>query len=92
MIRLPVYWLIVGIAVMVVSPVLSIVVSAKINQRTIAEAEAAKKVAQAEALQRACRLIGTQVDVFKEAESDVGKQAYAAWLKEYRLSQCQPAR
>lgn len=89
-IRVPVYWLIVGIAVMVVSPILSIIVSVKINERTLAENEKIKQAAQVEGLQRACRLIGAQVEVFDEAESPVGEKAYKAWIEEYRLSQCQP--
>lgn len=89
-VRVPVYWLLVGIAVMVVSPILSILISVKINERTLAENEAIKRAAQVEGLQRACRLIGAQVEVFDQAESPVGEKAYKAWVQEYRLSQCQP--
>lgn len=89
-IRVPVYWLLVGIAAMVVSPILSIVISVQINQRTLAENEEIKRAAQVEGLERACRLIGAQVEVFDEAESPVGEKAYKAWVEEYRLSQCQP--
>ncbi len=93
-VRLPIYWVLVGVAVMVVSPLLSIYASAQINQRTIerTQAEQAKAQAQArvEGLAVYCRLVGTQVDVYSEAISDAGKRAYVTWLTEYRRSGCTP--
>lgn len=93
-VQVPLYWLVVGIAVMVVSPILSITASAQINKRTIAStiaaAEAAKAEARKDGLVRYCRLIGSQIDVYDEATSEVGKNARANWLREYQLSGCQP--
>lgn len=91
-VQIPIYWLFVGIAVMVVSPMVSTGVSVWVNKRTMAQAEAARRATQVESLQRACRLIGAQIDVFGEAESPVGQRAREAWLLEYRLSRCQPSR
>lgn len=94
--QVPVYWLIVGVAVMVVSPILSIYASVQINRNTtarlIAAAEQSKVEARNEATIRYCRLIGAQVDVYAEATSPVGRDAYDTWLTEYRLQGCQPGR
>lgn len=102
-IRVPVYWLLVGLAMLVVSPMLSIIVSVKINQRTIEQNEAAKqdaaqrvetakREATAEALVRYCRLIGSQIDVYAEATTPVGKEAHRTWLIEYQTAGCVPPR
>jgi hypothetical protein len=93
-VRLSIYWLVVGMFVMLVSPGLSIYASVLINQHTItrtqeaqAQAEAAARV---EGLRVYCRLIGTQVDVYSEAVTDVGRKAHDTWLEEYRRSGCLP--
>lgn len=89
-VQIPAYWLIVGLATVIVSPILSTFVSVQVNKRTIAESEEIKRTAQVEGRQRACRLIGAQIEVFREAKSVVGEKALEAWLVEYRLSGCQP--
>lgn len=95
-VRVPIYWLIVGIVTTLVSPVLSVVASARINantvQRTIAANEASRQEARAEALVRYCRLLGSQVDVYAEATTDVGKEARQVWLAEYQRNGCVPPR
>lgn len=91
-VHIPLYWLIVGLAVMVVSPILSVLVSVRVNAATIAEIEAAKQQARAESLVRYCRLIGSQIDVYNEAQTEVGQKARDVWLAEYQLSGCQPPR
>lgn len=95
-VHVPLYWLIVGLAVMVVSPILSILVSVKINAATIAKNEAAKAEIQqqvrAENLVRYCRLVGAQIDVYNEAQTEVGRSARRVWLEEYITSGCQPPR
>jgi hypothetical protein len=91
-IRIPIYWLIVGLCVMVVSPLASIYASVKINQKTIAQSEHAQDAARVQALAVYCRLLGTQVDVYSEATTDVGKRAYGTWLAEYRRTGCQPGK
>lgn len=91
-VQVPVYWLIVGIMVMLVSPVLSIVASAAINNRTIQTNERARAEARAESLIRYCRLLGSQVDVYSDAETPVGRDAYRTWLEEYNASGCQPGK
>lgn len=51
------------------------------------------KVTTAEAnRQFYCAVFGTQIDVYGEAETDVGKNAYRAWLRIYRLAKCTPER
>jgi hypothetical protein len=91
-VRIPIYWLIVGMAVMVISPLLSIYISVKINQRTIEQNNQARAAASAQFQVVYCRLVGSQVDVYSEAQTEVGKAAYATWLAEYRRSGCEPAR
>jgi hypothetical protein len=102
-VQVPFYWLLVGLAVMFISPVLSIVVSVQVNQRTTARAlqakeeasataEAAKEEANALALVRYCRLMAAQTDVYAEAETEVGKAAYRTWLTEYQTAGCMPYR
>lgn len=39
-----------------------------------------------------CAVFARQADVFADAESEVGKAAYEAWLQLYRLAGCEPAR
>lgn len=91
---LPVYWLVVGLAVMVGSPVLAIFASVKINERAIERTQATQAAAQAQArvegLLVYCRMIGTSVDVYSEATTQAGKRAYTTWLTEYRRSGCTP--
>ena len=102
-ISIPLWTVLVGVAVVFVSPIASIYVSVKINQRTIAEAERAKDAAtaatdkaaaeaKAEGLVRYCRLIGAQVDVYSGAETPVRQRAYETWLTEYNRSGCKPRR
>lgn len=91
-IRIPIYWMVVGLLVMVASPILSIYASAKINERTIAENERARVAARVESTLRYCRLLGSQVDVYSEATTDVGKAAYKTWLTEYQIQGCKPGR
>ncbi len=89
-VSVPLYWVIVGFAMVVISPILSIVVSTTINKRTMDAAEAAKQTALTTALVRYCRLFGAQADVYSGATTDVGRNAREVWLNEYRLSGCQP--
>lgn len=95
-VRLPIYWLVVGLAVMIVSPLLSIYASVQINQHAAAKARQAQ--AQAEAKQRvegqaaACRLIGAIIDVYSESVTAAGKRAHDTWLIEYTKAGCQPPR
>jgi hypothetical protein len=95
-IHVPIYWLIVGLCVMVVSPILSVVASARINEKStrsaIVAADRAKEEAKSESLVRYCRLIGSQVDVYREAITPVGRDAYQTWLSEYRIQGCSPPR
>lgn len=102
-IRVPVYWLIVGLAVMIVSPILSIVTSVQINERTIIrneqerqrteqQVESARARIQTETIARYCRLFGSQVDVYRDAVTPVGEKAYQAWLAEYKNLGCTPTK
>lgn len=89
-VQLPIYWVVVGFAFAFISPILSIMVSARVNERTVQEAAAAKETARTVAIQRYCRLFGAQADVYGDATTDVGRAARDVWLSEYRLSGCVP--
>lgn len=91
-VRVPVYWLVVGVVTCLLSPVLAIIVSVHINNKTIAENERQRAQARAASTQVICRLAANQLDAFSNAESDTGKASYRAWLDLYRLSKCTPVR
>jgi hypothetical protein len=91
-VRVPIYWLVVGLMMVVVSPILAIYVSVHINQRTIKQNDAARAAAAQQFQVVYCRLLSAQVDVYSEAQTGVGKQAYETWLDEYRRVGCQPPR
>lgn len=91
-VHVPLYWLIVGFATSLLSPVLAVVVSVHVNNNTIQQQEKARDEAKREALVRYCLLLGSQVDVYAESTSDVGRNARAVWLREYNRNGCQPPR
>lgn len=91
-IHLPIYWLVIGLMVMVASPLLSIQASVQISERAIDKNEQQRREQSQQFQSIYCRLIGAQVDVYSEAQSEVGKAAYQTWLAEYERSGCQPPR
>ena len=54
--------------------------------------EADKVTSQEQTRQLSCRLFGSQLDAFAEAESPAGKASYEAWLDLYRVAHCTPPR
>ncbi len=91
-VRVPTWWLVVGVVTCLVSPILAVVVSVHVNNETIREGERQRTAQQAETRKVVCSLATTQLDAFSDAESDVGKASYRGWLDLYRLSKCQPER
>lgn len=91
-IHIPFYWLIVGIATCLVSPILAIIVSVHVNNETIRKNEEARAAASAEAGVRLCGLLGAQADVYRDAVTDVGRAAYRVWSDEYAVRNCLPRR
>lgn len=92
LVHIPAWWVIVGVMTTVLTPILTIYASVQINQRTIEQNEQAKVQARHEATARYCRLIGSQLDVYSEARTEVGKKAHQVWLSEYQLQGCTPPR
>lgn len=94
LVHIPIWWVIVGVASCVLTPILSILVSVQIADRNrIQQEQQAAKVAaelRAEGVERYCRLFGSQVDVYSDATSPVGIEAHRAWLTEYKKMGCKP--
>jgi hypothetical protein len=97
-IRIPAYWLVVGILIAMVSPIMSVLAS-----RTIAVTSADRLIqrqqqAQAEQTKMAiaitCDLFRRQLEAYDETPPTTvtGRNVRQAWLTEYRLYKCQPAR
>ena len=95
---IPVYWLIVGMATMILSPLLSIFASVTIAERnaehTRQQQAQAQAAAQVEARKVVCAWIATNLDVFDETPptSQAGKNLRTRYLELYQISQCQPPR
>lgn len=96
LVPVPIYWLIVGVAVMVVSPLLSIKASVDIAEssarRTQAEQRAADQVARVEATRLACVQFGRLLDAYDGVTSPVGREVRSVYVFLYTLIGCQPAR
>ena len=92
LVHIPVWWVIVGVMTCVLTPILTITTSAAIAKNTIKQNEEARREAASEMRIRYCQLIGSQIDVYSEAETPVGRNAYRTWLTEYQTQGCQPPR
>lgn len=96
LVHIPIWWVIVGVMTSVLTPILTIWASVQISERTIqqtiAESQRAQAEARAESLVRYCRLLASQIDVYSEATTPVGRDAYRTWLSEYQIQGCQPPR
>ena len=91
-IHIPIYWIIIGLMVMVASPLLSIQAAVAISERAIDQNEQARREQALQFQVIYCRLVGSQVDVYLEAQSEVGRKAHDTWLAEYQRNGCSPPR
>jgi hypothetical protein len=97
-IRIPVYWLVVGILIAVASPILSVFASRTIaveNARRMVEQQQKAQAAQAEiAIKITCDLFRRQLEAYDETPptTSTGRNIRDAWLDEYQLYKCQPLR
>lgn len=97
-VQIPVYWLVVGMAVMIVSPLLSIFASVQIaegNQKQVtAKQQAAQEAGRAEARAKACQLFTALLDQYLETPppTPTGVGVQSIYLDFYRLNGCQPPR
>ena len=97
-VRVPVYWLVVGVCAMFGSPVLSVLAAVRIadanaHRQAVAVA-AAKTEASAEAKRVTCAFFSSSLDVYKEnpPSTDAGKAQQANYAELYRITGCQPPR
>lgn len=97
-IRIPAYWLAVGVALTVASPPMAVLASVSIAKHNASRLIEQQQKAQAEqvrvAVEITCDLFRRQLEAFDETPptTDTGKNIRDAWLTEYRLYKCQPAR
>lgn len=97
-VRLPLYVLIVCIALTVVSPLLSIFASVQISERNaarvIAEQQKTEAAARVEARRVACDFFALNLDVYDQTppSTPTGRNLRQTYLEFYQLSGCQPAR
>jgi Tfp pilus assembly protein PilX len=95
-VNVPIYWLVVGLAVMVVSPIFSVIAAVKISanqaDHTREEQARAAAVTQAENRQVVCSWLSAYLDTFDETPpaSDAGKNLRLKFQDLYRISQCPP--
>jgi hypothetical protein len=93
-----VYAIIVGIIVVIGSPVASIFASVRIAEnnaeRIIAEQKRTELVAAAEARRVACAFFALNLDVYDETppSTPTGRNLRQTYLEFYRISGCQPPR
>lgn len=97
-IQIPVTWLVPGIMIVVLSPLLAILASVKIadGQRKAAQrAQAAAELRQQEQSRIVvCGLFSAILDTYIETPPNTaaGRNVQQTWLDLYKLSNCQPPR
>lgn len=78
--------------VAVVTVVISVALANQ-NARDLVARYERDKAATAEANRAIyCALFGSQLKAFEDAQSDVGRESYRAWLNLYRLARCEPVK
>lgn len=101
-INIPIYWLVVGLMIMVASPLGSFYASTQIAKnnarRIVAEQAKARDAAQAEAREEArrltCAFLAASLDVYLETPpiSAAGRGLRQTYLDFYRAAECKPLR
>lgn len=97
-VRVPLYWIVVGVLCMVVSPLLSILASVQIAEsnaeRIVAEQRRTEAAARVESRRLTCAFFALNLDVYDETppSTPVGRNLRQTYLEFYRLSECQPPR
>lgn len=95
-VQVPAYWLAVGVAVMVVSPLLSIFASVQIAEnraeQTRAEQQRADALVKAAGTRLACEQFGRLLDAYDPVTSAVGRDVRQVYVFLYNLIQCHPPR
>ncbi len=93
-VRVPIYWLFVGAAVMFISPLLSIWASVTIAERNARETQQAQAAASEKARIRTCGTFTALLDVYIETppSTAAGRGVQEAYLEQYRALGCEPPR
>jgi hypothetical protein len=86
-IHVPVYWVMVGLLVMLISPVLSMVAAVQIAERNSIRMATEQRG-------RSCSLYAALLDAYDEAPpaTATGKNVRKAYLQQYQSRGCSPAR
>lgn len=92
----PLYTISVAIATVLLLCGLTLWAGVAISRRNaaalVAQNEADKLAAQQANRTVYCKLFGSQLDAFEDAQSPAGKASRQAWLDVYRLVRCTPTR
>ncbi len=93
-VRVPLYWILVGVAVMFVSPLASIWASVTIAERNAHQTQKAQAAANEAARIRTCGTFTALLDVYVETPpmTPAGKGVQQAYLEQYRALGCVPPR
>lgn len=97
-ITIPAYWLIVGLCVMLGSPVASIFAAVAISnnnaRQIVAEQQRSQQAAREESRRVACSFFATSLDVYQETPptTATGRNLQENYLEFYRISGCVPPR
>lgn len=90
------YWLVVGVFVMAVSPLLSIFAAVQISEnraeRTRAEQAAVAAKVRAESIRFTCSQFGRLLDAYDPVRSPVGQDVRDVYVFLYTLLKCYPPR
>lgn len=91
-VQVPVYLLIVGMAVMIASPLASIFASVQIAERNAEQVRAKQQAAQVVATRLACEQFGRLIDAFDDATTPIGREVRGVYVFLYTLIRCEPPR
>lgn len=97
-VRVPVYWLIIGLFMMIGSPILSVLAATNIAKNNanqiIAEADRQRTAAREESRLASCAFFASSLDIYQAEPptTDLGKRLQRNYLDLYRITSCQPPR
>lgn len=97
-VRIPLYWVIVGVFLTVASPILSIMASVSIAERNseqiVAQQQEQQAAVRAETRQVTCAWFAASLDAFDETPptGPAGKNLRDKYLDFYTYAGCEPAR
>lgn len=86
-VHVPIYWLIVGVLCMVVSPILALIISVRLADSHALERDDELRVWP-------CELYGSILDAYQDSPptSDLQRRVRDAYLVQYQVRRCEPPR